>query len=95
MSAKKNNILLVEDEEHLHEALKLNLEMEGYDVSSSFDGANALQQIQHAHFDLIILDVMLPLLDGFSLTETVRLNNIETPILILNAKNTIPKKIVV
>lgn len=88
MSAKKHNILLVEDEEHLHEALKLNLEMEGYDVSSSFDGANALQQIQHAHFDLIILDVMLPLLDGFSLTETVRLNNIETPILILSAKNT-------
>lgn len=88
MSAKKYTILLVEDEEHLHEALKLNLEMEGYDVSSSYDGANALQQIQHAHFDLIILDVMLPSLDGFSLTETVRLNNIETPILILSAKNT-------
>ena len=88
MSTKKYTILLVEDEEHLHEALKLNLEMEGYDVSSSYDGANALQQIQHAHFDLIILDVMLPSLDGFSLTETVRLNNIDTPILILSAKNT-------
>ena len=81
-------ILLVEDEEHLHDALKLNLEMEGYRVSSAFDGPTALKQIQQAHFDLIILDVMLPELDGFAITETVRLNNITTPILILSAKNT-------
>jgi two-component system alkaline phosphatase synthesis response regulator PhoP len=81
-------ILLVEDEEHLHDALKLNLEMEGYRVSSAFDGPAALKQIQQAHFDLIILDVMLPELDGFAITETVRLNNITTPILILSAKNT-------
>ena len=84
----KFEILLVEDEEHLHDALKLNLEMEGYIVSSAFDGPNALKQIQQAHFDLIILDVMLPELDGFAITETVRLNNITTPILILSAKNT-------
>ncbi len=84
----KFEILLVEDEEHLHDALKLNLEMEGYTVSSAFDGPNALKQIQQAHFDLIILDVMLPELDGFAITETVRLNNITTPILILSAKNT-------
>ncbi len=81
-------ILLVEDEEHLHDALKLNLEMEGYRVSSAFDGPAALKQIHQAHFDLIILDVMLPELDGFAITETVRLNNITTPILILSAKNT-------
>jgi len=78
----------VEDEENLHDALKLNLEMEGYNVTSSFDGAHALRQIQSAHFDLIILDIMLPTLDGFSITETVRLHNIETPILIVSAKNT-------
>ncbi|MEI7588540.1 MAG: response regulator transcription factor [Chitinophagia bacterium] len=84
----KFEILLVEDEEHLHDALKLNLEMEGYLVSSAFDGPHALKQIQQAHFDLIILDVMLPELDGFAITETVRLNNITTPILILSAKNT-------
>jgi two-component system alkaline phosphatase synthesis response regulator PhoP len=83
----KFEILLVEDEEHLHDALKLNLEIEGYLVSSAFDGPNALKQIQQAHFDLIILDVMLPELDGFTITETVRLNNITTPILILSAKN--------
>ena len=84
----KFEILVVEDEENLHDALKLNLEMEGYNVSSSFDGADALKQIQSAHFDLIILDVMLPSLDGFAITESVRLQHIETPILILSAKNT-------
>jgi two-component system alkaline phosphatase synthesis response regulator PhoP len=85
---QKSSILLVEDEEHLHEALKLNLEMDGYDVDSAFDGQEALKQIQSAHYDLIILDIMLPSLDGFSITERLRLNNNLTPILILSAKNT-------
>lgn len=85
---QKHSILLVEDEEHLHEALKLNLEMEGYEVDSAFDGVEALKQIQSAHYDLIILDIMLPSLDGFSITERMRLNNNQTPILILSAKNT-------
>lgn len=85
---QKSSILLVEDEEHLHEALKLNLEMDGYEVDSAFDGQEALKQIQAAHYDLIILDIMLPSLDGFSITERLRLNNNQTPILILSAKNT-------
>jgi two-component system, OmpR family, alkaline phosphatase synthesis response regulator PhoP len=84
---KKTSILLVEDEENLHEALKLNLELEGYDVTSAFDGANALKAVQQEYFDLIILDVMLPEMDGINVTETVRLNNNEVPILILSAKN--------
>lgn len=88
MSIHKHAILLVEDELHLHEALKLNLTLEGYEVSSAFDGPKALYQIQHARFDLIILDIMLPGMDGFSIIETVRLHNNETPILILSAKNT-------
>lgn len=90
---KKYSILLVEDEVHLHDALKLNLALEGYEVSSAFDGPSAMQQITHAHFDLIILDVMLPGIDGFSITETVRLHNIHTPILILSAKNTSANKV--
>jgi two-component system alkaline phosphatase synthesis response regulator PhoP len=85
---QKHSILLVEDEEHLHEALKMNLEMEGYEVDSAYDGGEALKQIQSAHYDLIILDIMLPSLDGFSITERLRLNNNQTPILILSAKNT-------
>ncbi len=85
---QKYSILLVEDEEHLHEALKLNLEMEGYEVDSAYDGQVALKQIQSAHYDLVILDIMLPSLDGYSITERMRLNNNQTPILILSAKNT-------
>ena len=85
---KKPSILLVEDEENLHEALKLNLELEGYEVSSAYDGAAAIKAIQAEYFDLLILDVMLPEIDGINITETVRLQNIDVPILILSAKNT-------
>ncbi|MEN9696870.1 MAG: hypothetical protein RLZ56_291 [Bacteroidota bacterium] len=90
---QKYSILLVEDEVHLHDALKLNLSIEGYEVSSAYDGPEAIKQIEQAHFDLIILDVMLPNLDGFSITEMVRLKNIQTPILILSAKNTSANKV--
>ena len=88
MSAEKNiSILLVEDEENLHEALKLNLELEGYNVTSAFDGAAALNAVAAEYFDLIILDVMLPEMDGISVAETVRISNNEVPILILSARN--------
>lgn len=87
MSSEKGNILLVEDEENLHEALKLNLELEGYTVTSAYDGAAALQAVAGEYFDLIILDVMLPELDGISVTETIRVKNSELPILILSAKS--------
>ena len=87
MAEKKSSVLLVEDEENLHEALKLNLELEEYDVTSAFDGAAALKAVQTEYFDLIILDVMLPEMDGINVTETIRISNNEVPILILSAKN--------
>ena len=87
MAEKKASVLLVEDEENLHEALKLNLELEGYDVTSAFDGATAIKTLQGEYFDLIILDVMLPEMDGINVTETIRISNNEVPILILSAKN--------
>lgn len=83
----KASILLVEDEENLHDALKLNLELEGYEITSAFDGTQALKAIKDEYFDLIILDVMLPNLDGISVTETIRIQNNQVPILILSAKN--------
>ena len=84
----KLSVLLVEDEENLHDALKLNLELEGYEITSAFDGNQALNKIQQEYFDLIIMDVMLPGIDGISITESIRLQNNEVPILILSAKNT-------
>ena len=84
----KTSILLVEDEENLHEALKLNLELEGYSVSSAVDGAEALRAVEQEYFDLVILDVMLPEVDGITVAETIRVHNNQVPILILSAKNT-------
>jgi len=84
---KKGSILLVEDEENLHEALKLNLELDGFAVTSALDGAAALNAVNAEYFDLIILDVMLPEMDGIHVTETIRISNNEVPILILSAKN--------
>ena len=88
MPSNRLSILLVEDEENLHDALKLNLELEGYEITSAFDGQEALNKLEQEYFDLIIMDVMLPGLDGISVTENIRLQNNEVPILILSAKNT-------
>jgi len=87
MPDKKFSILLVEDEENLQEALKLNLELEGYEITSAYDGAEALQAVQKEFFNLIILDIMLPEVDGITVCETIRLSNADIPILILSAKN--------
>ena len=83
----KATILLVEDEENLQEALKLNLELEGYEVICASDGAEALQKTEHEFFDLIILDIMLPEIDGIGVTETLRLKQNDVPILIVSAKS--------
>jgi two-component system alkaline phosphatase synthesis response regulator PhoP len=77
----------VEDEENLHDSLKLNLELEGYEVSSAFDGISAVKAVQNEYFDLIILDVMLPEMDGLTAMESIRLQNMDVPILVLSARN--------
>lgn len=87
IDSSKPSVLLVEDEENLHESLKLNLELEGYQVTSAFDGAQAMKAVQNEYFDLIIMDVMIPEMDGFSVTQNIRLTNTEVPILILSAKD--------
>ena len=84
----RGNILLVEDEENMHEALKLNLELEGYSVTSAFTGTEGLRAVQNEYFDIIIMDIMLPEVDGITVTENIRLQHNDVPILILSAKNT-------
>ena len=86
MAEFKASILVVEDEEHLQEALTLNLELEGYEVTCADNGAIALKKVEEGYFDLIILDVMLPEVDGFDVCESIRLKNIDTPILMLSAR---------
>lgn len=87
------NILLVEDEENLHDALKLNLELESYEVTSAYNGKDALKAVKEEYFDLIILDIMLPQVDGITVAETIRLQNNDVPILILSAKNSSADKV--
>jgi len=81
-------ILLVEDEPTLAETIRLNLELEGYTVNAVNDGKKALKAFKQGRYNLIILDIMLPEMDGFTVCESIRLENNDVPILILTAKST-------
>lgn len=82
-----HRILLVEDEEHLQHAVKLNLEMEGYAVNAVGDGNTAIKTFREEKFDLVILDIMLPETDGLMVCENIRLHDNDVPIMFLSAKN--------
>lgn len=86
MSGAKGSILLVEDEENLQEALKLNLELEGYEVTCADNGAIAIKKVEEEYYDLVLLDVMLPEVDGYDVCQHIRLRNIDTPVLMLSAR---------
>ncbi|HRG53847.1 MAG TPA: response regulator transcription factor, partial [Bacteroidia bacterium] len=91
MDAKK--ILLVEDEEHLLKTILLNLELEGYDVKTASNGIEALKKFRSSPLDLILLDVMLPEINGFDVCEEIRKENTRVPILFLTAKGASEDKI--
>lgn len=91
MESKK--ILLVEDEEHLLKTILLNLELENYQVTTATDGIDALKKFRAASFDLIILDVMLPELNGFDVCEEIRKDNVRVPVLFLTAKGSSEDKV--
>ena len=80
-------ILLVEDEENIRETVKLNFELEGFEVVTAEDGRKALKHAAEQHFDIMIVDVMLPEINGFQIVEQVRLRDRETPIIFLTAKD--------
>jgi two-component system alkaline phosphatase synthesis response regulator PhoP len=90
---QKLRILLVEDEDHLAESISFNLEMEGYEVRTIKNGAQAIPTFKSEKFNLVILDVMLPGLDGFAICEAIRLYDSTVPVLFLSAKNTSDDKI--
>jgi two-component system alkaline phosphatase synthesis response regulator PhoP len=86
-------ILLVEDESHFLEAITLNLEMEGYEVIQAVDGKQGYKYFKSAKFDLIILDLMLPHIDGLTLCKNIRLENAHVPIIMLTAKGSNQEKV--
>jgi two-component system alkaline phosphatase synthesis response regulator PhoP len=79
-------ILVVEDEESLAEGIAENLALEGYEPQIVGDGQRALEMIQAESWDLVLLDVMLPSMDGFTICKTVRDAGSEVPVLFLTAK---------
>jgi two-component system, OmpR family, response regulator len=81
-------VLVVEDEVRMADLLRQGLEEEGFAVSVSRNGSEALATILASHFDVVILDVMLPGLDGFSVARRLRENRNQTPILMLTARDT-------
>lgn len=83
----RNKILLAEDDLHLGNLLSDYLQSEGFAVSLYRDGAAALQALESTEFDLCLLDVMMPLLDGFSLARAIRSKDKRIPVIFITAKS--------
>ncbi|MEO1516044.1 MAG: response regulator transcription factor [Bacteroidota bacterium] len=83
----KAHLLYVEDDESLSFVTKDNLELQGYQITYCKDGKEAMTRIKESSFDLCILDVMLPEVDGFTLAQEIRKNDSDVPILFLTAKS--------
>lgn len=83
----RKRLLVVEDDPSILRGLELNLQLEGYDILSATDGQQAAALIHNDRFDLVVLDLMLPHLNGFQLIKRLRARDRETPIIILSAKS--------
>jgi len=81
------HLLYVEDDESLSFVTRDNLELQGYRITYCADGASAMKKIKEENFDLCILDVMLPDVDGFTIAQEIRKTNIEVPIIFLTARS--------
>lgn len=84
-------ILIVEDDVHISKIIKMNLNIVSYETMEVYDGEAALELVQREKFDLILLDVMIPKLDGFELMKRIRPYNI--PVIFLTAKNSVYDKV--
>ena len=86
-------ILLVEDNEQLNKALSTVLKRNSFMVDSAFDGEEALLLLKDYRYDVVILDIMIPRINGLEVLKRARANNLQTPILILSAKSSIDDKV--
>lgn len=93
VTSAKKRILVVEDEEHIADGIKLNLTLQGYDTIIAKDGVEGLDLWKDWKPDLIVLDIMLPRIDGISVLQNIRLEDQKVPILILSARGTTADKI--
>jgi DNA-binding response OmpR family regulator len=81
-----SKILIVEDELNMVKGLKDNLEFEGFEVDTATDGSSGLHKVLQNHYDLVLLDVMLPGVSGFDICKSARKGGVNTPIILLTAK---------
>jgi two-component system alkaline phosphatase synthesis response regulator PhoP len=79
-------ILVVDDETHLADGIRENLAAEGYETAVAYDGAEGLEMIRTGGFDLVLLDVMMPKMDGIELCATARREGLQVPVLFLTVK---------
>jgi two-component system response regulator MprA len=93
MSGQDFSILVVEDDHAVREALERALGFEGYDVAAARDGAIALSMLRESTYDLIILDVMMPHLDGLETCRRIRAGGDDVPILMLTARTTVDDRV--
>ena len=86
--AQGRKVLAVDDERHIVRLIQVNLERAGYQVATAFDGAEALKKVESDKPDLIVLDVMMPKMDGFEVLKRLQANpeSREIPIVMLTAK---------
>ncbi|HRG59860.1 MAG TPA: response regulator transcription factor [Bacteroidia bacterium] len=83
----KARILIVEDEENLRSTIALNLELEGYEVMTAVNGKEALQLFKNNRFDLVVLDIMLPEINGLDVCKEIRKENRNVLVLFLSARS--------
>jgi two-component system KDP operon response regulator KdpE len=81
----RRRILVVDDEERMVRFIRMNLEHDGFQVSEAFNGKQAIQRLRDINPDLILLDVMMPDIDGFEVLETIREAS-NVPVIMLTAK---------
>ena len=81
-------VLLVEDEVNLAKLIKMNLELEGFEVDHSDNGASALDKLNQGYYDIVVLDLMIPKVSGMDVLAAMRLKNTDTPVIIVSAKDT-------
>jgi len=89
----KAKILVIEDEMHIAEGIKVNLNLSGYEVIVAKDGMLGLERWERDKPDLILLDIMIPKIDGLSLLKQIRQSDTDTPVIVLSAKDRVEDRI--
>lgn len=91
--SKKYKILLADDEKELSRAVATILRYSNYEVDTVYNGKEAIEKVNENVYDVIILDIMMPIIDGLQALKEIRKNNIKTPIILLTAKSQVDDKV--